>query len=210
MSERCHPRKSLADRFHTKVGPSDAQGCTPWLAGRSKNKGYGRVHSGGHKGKLLLAHRVAWELTNGPIPKGLCVLHKCDNKLCVNPDHLFLGTNKDNTEDMIRKGRHRCGRGDRHGSKTHPDCVARGDRHGLRLHPERAARGDKNGSRKHPECLRRGESNPQAKLTQADVLSIRRLRKRGWQLKSLARKYRVSFQLISMVASGQIWQHVPI
>lgn len=69
--------------------------------------GYGQVFLGREYGKLLrvYAHRLAWELTYGVIPAGQCVLHKCDNPRCVRPDHLFLGTQRDNIHDAIKKGR---------------------------------------------------------------------------------------------------------
>ena len=72
--------------------------------------GYGSIgDNNGRRG----THRYSWELSNGPIPKGLCVLHKCDNRQCVNPDHLFLGTKGDNNRDRVKKGR------DANSNKTH-------------------------------------------------------------------------------------------
>lgn len=76
--------------------------CWLWTGDRLKN-GYGRLSA--PRGIESLAHRLAWDLLVGPIPKDLCVLHKCDLPACVNPGHLFLGTNKDNTQDMYAKGR---------------------------------------------------------------------------------------------------------
>lgn len=81
--------------------PVPWSGCLIWEASANPN-GYGSYRK---DGKLLLAHRVSYELTNGPIPEGICILHKCDIPSCVNPDHLFPGTKKDNTHDMINKGR---------------------------------------------------------------------------------------------------------
>jgi hypothetical protein len=81
------------------------QTATCWLwTGAVNDKGYGWVSRTRALGPTR-AHRFSWEIHRGQIPKGKCVLHKCDVPLCVNPDHLFLGTRKDNTRDMMRKGR---------------------------------------------------------------------------------------------------------
>lgn len=91
----------MTNRFYAKVKINATNGCHEWT-GALSNKGYGRFAV---KRKNRHAHRVAWQLANGPIPDGLWVLHKCDNPRCVNPKHLFLGTVLDNSRDMIAKGR---------------------------------------------------------------------------------------------------------
>jgi hypothetical protein len=102
-------RRPLADRFWEKVsrgGSTDE--CWGWNGARHLH-GYGIILEGGRGSVPIGAHRASWLLHNGPIPDGLWVLHKCDNPPCCNPEHLFLGTVKDNSVDCARKGRVRGG-----------------------------------------------------------------------------------------------------
>lgn len=96
--------KSLLDRFEEKYIPEPNSGCFIWLGGTDQ-KGYGifGIPKPRHTER---AHRLAWKFHVGPIPDELQVLHRCDNPSCVNWQHLFLGTNLDNRNDMLAKGRH--------------------------------------------------------------------------------------------------------
>lgn len=92
--------KSIRSRFEEKFEKSD---CWIWKASRRGHNGYGGFRV--NKNSIRLAHNVSYELYIGPIPEGLKVLHTCDNPLCVNPSHLFLGTQLDNIKDRDVKGR---------------------------------------------------------------------------------------------------------
>lgn len=96
------PRVTDEAIFAALTAPSADDDCVLWT-GRKDEKGYGRI---GYKGrKNQRAHRVAWQMHRGPIPEGVCVLHRCDTPSCVNVNHLFLGTQIDNIADRHAKGR---------------------------------------------------------------------------------------------------------
>lgn len=119
--EKCLSQSDIA-RFWKKV-IKNSDGCWEWAA--SHIGGYGTFSI---KEKSVYAHRVAFIIQNGPIPDGLVVCHKCDNKGCVRGDHLFSGTFKQNTEDAISK--RRMAYGLRNGAYTKPDMVRVGIRNG--------------------------------------------------------------------------------
>lgn len=94
-------RRTLREHFEAKYIPEPMSGCWLWMGGLNTD-GYGTFHFELRKAP---AHRASWEIHCGSVPEGLYVLHKCDVPCCVNPDHLFLGTQKDNIQDCIKKGR---------------------------------------------------------------------------------------------------------
>ena len=104
-AKNCCPQ----DRITLGSVPEPMSGCWIWVGGTNK-KGYAHLK---YDMKMWRGNRFSWEAFKGPIPIGLCVLHHCDNRLCVNPEHLFLGTDLDNARDRDAKGRHapKCLRG---------------------------------------------------------------------------------------------------
>ncbi len=94
--------KTIEDEFNDHV--IKKEGCWDWKTEGNKNNRYAKIYK---KGKGYIGSRVSYEIHKGEIPDGLIICHTCDNPICTNPDHLFLGTKKDNSDDCISKGRHR-------------------------------------------------------------------------------------------------------
>lgn len=112
----------MNERFWSKVDKRGPDECWLWTAHTNRD-GYGRV---GFDRKVMYAHRLSFEMANGPIPDGMHVLHRCDNPGCVNPSHLFFGTHLDNMRDMLAKGRRWLPKGESHGGAklTGKDVIA--------------------------------------------------------------------------------------
>lgn len=118
MRQRRSRMRGLYERFWRRVDVREPDDCWEWTGSKSSN-GYGGIKVSGQD---QYAHRVSWMLFHGSIPKGIHVLHRCDNPGCVNPNHLFLGTPADNAADRDAKGRQ--AKGERMGTaKLTPDKV---------------------------------------------------------------------------------------
>lgn len=187
VSDFSDERKAVFLERVERHGPDE---CWPWKGGKHEN-GYGYFRLG--KKHMHKAHRVAYAFAHGFTPGDLFVLHKCDNPPCCNPAHLWLGTNLDNIADRDRKGRQ-----------------AKGDRHNSRLRPESLARGERNGAHTHPEKIAgRGEKNRHAKLTEAEVREIYRLRTSGnFSRIKVAIQFGVSESQVKNIVSGKAWKHL--
>ena len=153
--------------------PIPFSGCIIWL-GADNGRGYGVVTI---NGRQTYAHRASYEYSVGPIPDGMFVCHHCDVRSCINPRHLFLGTARANTSDMISKGRAK----------------------------SPGAPGDRNASRKYPELVR-GESNGRAVLSRADVEAIRAAHTSGNPQRKLAKQYGVGQSQIGRICRGEHWK----
>jgi hypothetical protein len=99
-------QRNVMGRIQRNSMPEPNSGCVLWLARTRVRHGYETPLTRWGLAGTKTVSRALWEEVHGPIPKGMLVLHRCDNSICVNHEHLFLGTPKDNTRDMIKKGRH--------------------------------------------------------------------------------------------------------
>jgi hypothetical protein len=170
----------LYQRFESKFIPEPNSGCWLWT-GAFVPDGYGSMFVGLDDLRYSKAHRVSWILHRGAIGGGLQVLHRCDNRACVNPDHLFIGDNAANVADRVKKGRSATGRAN------------------ARWIDGRTA------IRKDPIILR-GELVGNSKLTAADVVSIRADATRSQR--QIAEIYGVAQTLISAIKRRKVWCHV--
>lgn len=112
-------------RFWSKVAVGNADDCWPWIPRRHMSSGYAKFT----KCKVDYgAHRIAYMVQKGSDPAEHLVCHSCDNRICVNGKHLFLGSHQINADDMINK--HRSATGDRNGMRTHPERTSPGEKNG--------------------------------------------------------------------------------
>ncbi len=211
---------SAEDRFNAQV--KKTSGCWIW-AGCTDKHGYGSFRGEVAGVKFNYAHRYSYALHTGDLLVGLQACHKCDNPRCVNPDHLFAGTAKENTQDMLSKGRHTGPIGTKNGksiltteqvqlilSDTRPYAKIAAD-YGVAastigsLKQRVSWKSIPGNSAKAPRVGLRGEDGPTAKLTEDNVRFIRMSKERG---KDLAAQFSVTQQTITDIRKYRSWIHI--
>lgn len=165
----------IESRFWSKVDRKGPDECWLWRTAVDRY-GYGQFHMNRTNNR---AHRMAFQLAVRLLASNELALHRCDVPACCNPAHLFPGSAKDNSDDMIRKGRSRSPRGDDHYTRRRPDLV------------------------------RRGEKSANSKVTAEQVMTMRSEYQRGGvKQKDLAVKYGISKQQASLILRGDSWTHL--
>lgn len=178
------------------------KGCREWIGGLFDN-GYGRFSM---RGRDERANRVAFKIAHGCLSPDLFICHKCDNRRCVNPDHLYQGTQKQNMMDASSRGR--MPTGENHHFIRNPSLKKIGDQHWTRFKPECLARGIKNGSSTHPEMIRKGEDCGRSKLKESDVIQIRAFGRSGVSRTQIARAFNTTPGNVDFIIQRKTWKHL--
>jgi hypothetical protein len=169
-----------AQRFSERAAPRRPDECWMWSGTVTARQGYGILKL---PSKPWCAHRIAWMLRHHrPVPDGMFVCHHCDTPGCVNPDHLFVGTAKDNSADMVRKGR----------GRSHP-CDPSVFNIGI-------------WRRDNAPFI--GSNHPMAKLHETTVFEIKRALESGEPGVSIATRFGCSTYTVSNIRCGKQWKHV--
>ncbi len=219
-------REQLDEQFRRYTSPPDERGCINWT-GRVNRGGYGEWgQPWRERPSSKRAHRVAWELASGPVPDGLLICHSCDNRRCVNREHLFAGTHRDNMIDAIAKGRIRLavpklakrpryfmpgGAPSRNERRRARYAVRRASGWQLpcRNRVKRVKKGGVGRGRLLPTHSMPGAAHWKAKLTDADVLFIRAQPHTEATYRALAPRLGVSVRTIGKIARREGWKHLP-
>jgi hypothetical protein len=165
--------------------------CWEWTRGLYQGYGFFAAIKGSRRIRI---HRISWMIHSGEIPEGLYVCHRCDNRKCVNPNHLFLGTCTDNIKDRDIKGRAVYARGEKNGMSTCPESIPRGDDHYTHL---------------RPWVVLKGSRHNMAKLSDFDVIEIRRKHvEEGMNSRQISELYPVGLQMIWSILKRKSWNHI--
>lgn len=192
-------------------------GCHEVTSHKPSTQGYPVLR---RNGRTVKAHRYTFECEVGPIPEGMCVLHRCDNRLCVNPAHLWLGTRADNSHDMVEKGRERHKKGEdlSQAKLTEADVRAIREAYASGLTQEQVAVAFGT-DQTNVSLICRGENwrhvsgvlpsmRPRVKLTAENVRAIRKAFASGVLQKKLALEFGIDASSVSNVCTGKTWRQV--
>lgn len=216
--------QKVESRFWSKVNIGD--GCWEWNAATTWD-GYGRFRLNGTQ---CLAHRISYTMHNKIDPGELLVCHKCDNPKCVNPDHLFLGTNSDNQNDCLKKGRRKAKNGERGVNSSLSDKAACSIREEYadssitandlakkynvpRLTIQKIINGTIYRTAGGPitrgkNKSKAGENNGRSRLTVESVKELRSLFSQGCTVLDLARMFGIPESTVGNAVSGKTWKHI--